>query len=40
MEQIESVEKILSQLKLDEIPVIPVLNKMDLLDEETVEMMA
>lgn len=40
MEQIESVEKILNQLKLDEIPVIPVLNKMDLLDEETVEIMA
>lgn len=37
MAQIESVEKILGQLDLEEIPVINVLNKMDLVDEETVE---
>lgn len=39
MEQVESVEKIINQLKLENIPVIPVLNKMDLLDTETVEIM-
>lgn len=40
MEQIESVEKILGQLNLENIPIIPVLNKMDLLDDETVELMS
>lgn len=40
MEQIESVEKIIGQLKLENIPVIPVLNKMDVMDAETVEIMA
>jgi len=35
-EQIESVEKILCDLNLNEIPSIRVLNKKDLLDEETV----
>ncbi|MBW2591413.1 MAG: GTPase HflX [Deltaproteobacteria bacterium] len=35
--QIESVEKILSQLKLQEITTIRVLNKMDRIDMETVK---
>lgn len=36
-EQIESVEKILTDLNLNEIPSIRVFNKKDLLDRETVE---
>lgn len=36
-QQIQSVENILADLELDAIPVIRVLNKMDLLDDETVE---
>ncbi|MBI5843951.1 MAG: GTPase HflX [Deltaproteobacteria bacterium] len=36
-EQIASVEKILAQLELDRIPVLRVLNKCDLLDQETIE---
>jgi GTP-binding protein HflX len=39
-EQIESVERIIDQLKLESIPVINVLNKMDVMDAETVEIMA
>lgn len=35
--QIESVEKILLELKLNEIPQIVVLNKADLLDEASIE---
>jgi len=35
-EQIKSVEKILSKLNLDDIDTIPALNKMDLVDGETV----
>ncbi|MDZ7830752.1 MAG: GTPase HflX [Desulfobacterales bacterium] len=37
---IESVEKILSELKLERIPQIRVFNKMDLLDEETASELA
>ena len=36
MTQIESVEKILQELKLNEIPQIIVLNKADLMDEDSV----
>ncbi|HQU85038.1 MAG TPA: GTPase HflX [Pyrinomonadaceae bacterium] len=37
VQQIESVEKILLELKLNEIPQIIVLNKADLLDENSLE---
>ncbi|HMS43145.1 MAG TPA: GTPase HflX [Pyrinomonadaceae bacterium] len=37
VQQIESVDKILSELKLNEIPQIIVLNKSDLLDEMSLE---
>ena len=37
---IESVEKILAELRLERIPQIRVFNKMDLLDEETAEHLA
>jgi len=33
---IQSVVKILEELDLDDIPIVPVLNKMDLIDEETM----
>jgi GTP-binding protein HflX len=36
-DQIKSVEKILSDLNLDGIPLIRVLNKKDLIDKATVE---
>ena len=36
-DQIKSVEKILSDLNLDDIPLIRVLNKKDLIDKATVE---
>jgi GTP-binding protein HflX len=36
-DQIESVNKILDDLNLHDIPLINVLNKMDLVDTETVE---
>jgi len=36
-DQIQSVEKLLDELKLDHIPAIRVLNKMDLVDSETLE---
>ncbi len=36
-DQIESVEKILEDLHLDHIPLIRVLNKMDLVNDETVK---
>ncbi|HPA15543.1 MAG TPA: GTPase HflX [Desulfobacterales bacterium] len=35
--QIESVEKIIEELDLTHIPVIPVLNKQDLVERETIE---
>ncbi len=35
-QQIESVEKILAELNLDKVDTIRVLNKMDLVDDETV----
>jgi GTP-binding protein HflX len=37
LQQIESVEKILLELKLNEIPQMIVLNKSDLLDEDSLE---
>lgn len=37
LQQVASVDKILTELKLNEIPQIIVLNKMDLTDAETVE---
>ena len=37
MAQIESVDKILHELKLNEIPRLIVLNKADLLDEDSLE---
>jgi GTP-binding protein HflX len=37
---IESVEKILAELRLERIPQIRVFNKMDLIDEETAEHLA
>lgn len=40
LQQIASVDKILNDLKLNEIPQIIVLNKIDLTDEETVETLA
>ncbi len=36
-DQIESVERLLSDLNLDNIPILRVLNKQDLADKETVE---
>jgi len=39
-EQIESVERILSELELEEIPTLRVLNKQDLLDDESVKTLA
>ena len=36
-DQIKSVETILLDLNIDDIPLIRVLNKMDLVDEETIE---
>jgi GTP-binding protein HflX len=36
-EQIKSVEKILLDLNLDDIPLIRVLNKMDLVDKATTQ---
>jgi GTP-binding protein HflX len=38
--QIESVEQILADLKLDHIPLIRVLNKRDLVDQETVDVLS
>jgi GTP-binding protein HflX len=40
LQQIGSVDKILTELKLNEIPQIVVLNKADLTDRETVETLA
>jgi 50S ribosomal subunit-associated GTPase HflX len=37
LQQIESVEKILLELKLNEIPQMIVLNKADLVDEDSLE---
>ncbi len=39
-EQIKSVEHILNELKLDNIPVIRILNKQDLVDKETADQLA
>jgi GTP-binding protein HflX len=39
-DQIESVEHILADLKLDHIPLIRVLNKRDRVDQETVDLLA
>ncbi len=39
-EQLESVEKILAELNLDQIPTIRVLNKMDLLEKDTADTIA
>ncbi|MDQ3220313.1 MAG: GTPase HflX [Acidobacteriota bacterium] len=39
LQQMESVDKILVDLKLNEIPQIIVLNKVDLVDDETVEIL-
>jgi GTPase len=37
VQQIESVEKILADLKLDQIPQVVVLNKSDLIDDEELD---
>ena len=39
-DQIESVEQILADLKLDHIPLLRVLNKRDLVDQETVDVLS
>lgn len=39
-DQIESVEQILADLKLDHIPLLRVLNKRDLVDQETVAILS